>query len=95
MAIGDDAAAAGFALVPDTGVGGEVRNGARELNRTRDYIAQVKNLILAVWPVNKGGTGATTASEARTNLGICGEITYGTSMPSGGSNGDIYFKYVP
>jgi hypothetical protein len=41
MAVGDQAAAAGFAVVPDTGEEGRVRYGAREINRTRDYIAQV------------------------------------------------------
>lgn len=40
MAIGDDALDAGFALVPETGEAGRVRYGAREINRTRDYIAQ-------------------------------------------------------
>lgn len=39
--------------------------------------------------VSKGGTGATTKSGARTNLGI----TSGTSLPSTGSNGDIFFLY--
>jgi hypothetical protein len=95
MAIGDDAVAAGYSLVPNTGVGGEVRNGAQELNRTRDYIAQVKALILATWPVSRGGTGGTTAAAARTNLGICGAITYGTAAPTGGTTGDVYFKHVP
>lgn len=95
MAVGDDAAAAGYSLVPNTGTGAEVRNGALELNRTRDYVAQVKALILATWPISKGGTGATTAAGARTNLGIPGAITYGTAAPSGGTAGDIYFKYTP
>lgn len=44
MAIGDEAKSAGYALVPESGTGGEVRYGAREINRTRDYIAQVKKL---------------------------------------------------
>lgn len=95
MPVGDDATAAGYSLVPNTGTGGEVRNGALEINRTRDFVAQVKALILATWPVNKGGTGADTAAGARTNLGICGAISYGTAAPSGGSNGDVYFKYTP
>lgn len=92
MAIGDDAAAEGYALVPNTGEEGKVRYGAREINRTRDYIAQVKALILATWPVSRGGTGATTKSGARSNLGI----TSGTSVPSNssGSDGDVFFKTV-
>ncbi len=90
MAVGDEASAAGYPLVPDTGEEGRVRWGAREINRTRDLVAQVKNMISSVWPIDKGGTGATTKSEARTNLGI----TSGTSSPSGGSNGDIYFQII-
>lgn len=43
-------------------------------------------------PVANGGTGSTTAAGARSNLGIP-KISMGTSSPSGGSNGDIYFKY--
>lgn len=93
MAVGDDATAAGYALV--SGTTGLVKDGDLEINRTRDYVAQVKALILATWPISRGGTGATTASAARTNLGICGAITFGTADPSGGSNGDVYFKYTP
>lgn len=91
MAVGDDATAAGFPLVPNTGSDdARVRYGAREINRTRDYIAQTKNLIAAVWPVNKGGTGATTKANARANLGI----TSGTAFPMGGADGDIYFRIL-
>lgn len=91
MAVGDDAVAAGFALVPETGTElAKVRWGAQEINRTRDFVAQVKNLIAATWPVARGGTGGTTAAEARANLGI----TSGTDAPSGGVPGDIYFKIV-
>lgn len=39
--------------------------------------------------VDHGGTGATTKASARTNLGI----SSGTTAPSGGANGDIYFQY--
>lgn len=95
MAVGDDAAAAGYPLVPDTGVGGEVGDGYLEINRTRDFVAQIKALIPSVWPLAKGGTGATTASGARTALGLQGVITISTSNPSGGSAGDIHFKYTP
>jgi hypothetical protein len=79
MAIGDDAAAAGFPLVPDTGEEGKVRWGAREINRTRDQVAQTKALV----PVGKAAN--------RTAAGI----TSGTADPSGGNDGDIYFKVLP
>lgn len=78
MAIGDDAIAAGFELVPDTGEEGRVRWGARELNKTRDYVAQV----LALIPTTKAGY--------RTASGI----SSGTAAPTGGSNGDIYIQII-
>lgn len=78
MAIGDNALAAGFPIVPDTGEEGRVRWGAREMNRTRDFVAQVKALI----PVGK--------SAYRSAAGI----SSGTDNPSGGSDGDIYLKIV-
>lgn len=87
MAVGDDAIAAGYSIVPQTD---QVRGGATEINRTRDFIAQVKNLIPAVWSVARGGTGATNKASARSNLGI----TSGTATPSGGADGDVYFKIV-
>lgn len=90
MAIGDDAAAAGYPIVPNTGEEGKVRYGAREINRTRDFVAQVKALILAVWPVSRGGTGGTTKATARANLGF----TSSTGVPSNstGEDGDIHYK---
>ena len=91
MAVGDDAAAAGYPLVPSTGSeDARVKFGAREINRTRDFVAAVKALIENVWPVTKGGTGATTKSGARANIGI----TSGTLDPMGGEDGDVYFKIV-
>lgn len=78
MAIGDDAKSEGFPLVPDTGENGRVRWGARELNRTRDYVAQVKKLL----PTGKAGFRSASG------------IRSGTANPSGGSNGDIYIKII-
>lgn len=80
MAIGDDATAAGYPLVPNTGEDGRVRYGAREINRTRDIAAAIKKLI----PVGRAGY--------RTAAGI----TSGTAAPSNGTglNGDIYFKII-
>lgn len=78
MAVGDDALTAGFTVVPDTGEEGRVRWGAREINRTRDWIAQVKLLI----PVGKGGYRSAAG------------VSSGTADPSGGADGDIYFKVL-
>lgn len=78
MAVGDDATQAGYPLVPDSGEDGRVRWGSREINRTRDFIALVKKMI----PTSKAGY--------RTAAGI----TFGTSNPTGGQDGDIYFKIL-
>lgn len=78
MAVGDDAAAAGYPLVPDTGEEGKVKWGAREINRCRDFIALVKALI----PTGKAAY--------RTAAGV----SSGTADPTGGVDGDIYFKIV-
>lgn len=78
MAVGDDANAAGYPLVPDTGEEGRVRWGAREINRTRDFVALLKALI----PTGKSGY--------RTASGI----SSGTAEPTGGNDGDIYFKII-
>lgn len=78
MAVGDQAVAAGYSIVPDTGEEGRVRWGAREINRTRDFIAQLKALI----PTGKAAY--------RTAAGI----TSGTADPTGGLDGDIYFKII-
>lgn len=78
MAVGDDATAAGFPLVPDTGEEGRVRWGAREINRTRDLIALVKVLL----PVGKAAFRSASG------------ITSGTADPTGGNDGDIYLKII-
>jgi len=79
MAIGDDASAAGYPIVPNTGEEGRVRLGAQEINRTRDEVAQVKALV----PVGKA------------NFRTAAGISSGTGEPSGGNDGDIYFKILP
>jgi hypothetical protein len=78
MAAGDQAQASGYATVPEVGEEGRVRWGAREINKTRDYIALVKALI----PTGK--------SSYRTAAGI----SSGTANPTGGNDGDIYFKII-
>lgn len=78
MAIGDAAAAAGFPLVPDTGEEGKVKWGARELNRTRDIVAILKSLL----PTSKASFRSASG------------ITSGYTEPTGGMDGDIYFKIL-
>lgn len=77
MAVGDDALAAGYAIVD--GSTALVIDGDTEINRTRDYIAQLKVTI----PVGHAGY--------RTAAGI----SSGTGDPSGGTDGDIYFQILP
>lgn len=78
MAVGDLAKAAGFPLVADSGEDGKVKYGAREINRTRDLVAQ----LFSLFPNGR--------SEYRAASGI----SSGTDNPSGGLDGDIYFKIV-
>ena len=78
MAIGDDAKSAGLPLVPGTGEEGKRKHGAREINKTRDFVAQFARLI------------PKTKAAYRTASGI----TSGTGNPTGGENGDIHFKVI-
>ena len=78
MAVGDAARAAGYPIVPDTGEEGRVRWGGREINRCRDFIAQMKSLIPNGKPAYRNASG----------------ITSGAGDPTGGSDGDIYFKII-
>lgn len=78
MAVGDDATAAGYPLVPDDGEEGRVHYGYQEINRTRDFVAQVKGLI-------PNGENA-----AR----IAAGITIGLNDPGPSTPGTIYFKVV-
>jgi hypothetical protein len=76
MAVGDDAQAGGFPIVPETGEAGRIRWGALEINRTRDFVALVK------------ATVPTTKASFRLASGI----TFGVGDPSGGADGDVHFK---
>lgn len=78
MAVGDLARAAMFPLVPDTGEEGRVRWGAREINRTRDLIAEVFSKIPVGKPKYREAAG----------------LSSGWGDPTGGADGDIYFKIV-
>lgn len=78
MAVGDDALEAGMPLVPATGEEGRVRYGYREINRTRDFIAQVIRMI-------PSGTGGFREAS---------RMYVGTTDPSPGKEGDIYFKVI-
>lgn len=78
MAVGDDAVSEGYTLVPDSGEDGKVKWGAREINRTRDLVAQLKKLIPA------------TPSALREKAGI----KSGSTPPTAGADGDIYFQIL-
>lgn len=97
MAIGDDALADGMQLVPGTLPANQIDT---EINRTRDYVVQrIKAALLALWPIpiNKGGTGKTTATEALAALGgwrNSGAVAPNTT-PSLGWNGQRLQYEVP
>lgn len=64
MANGDAAAAVGLDLVADTD---PLPMGFDEINKTRDMVA---NSPYKPVPVAMGGTGATSAAQARSNLAV-------------------------
>lgn len=78
MPIGDEAQAAGYPLVPNTGAEGLVKLGAQEINRTRDFVAEVKTSV----PTGKAAYRAAAG------------ISSGTADPTGGNDGDVYFKIL-
>lgn len=78
MAIGDEALQQGMPTVPETGEEGKRKYGAREINRTRDFIARVMKAL----PTGK--TGFRNASG----------ITISTGDPTGGDDGDLHFKVI-
>lgn len=94
MPVGDAAAAYGLALVPDSGSGGEIRLGAEEINRTRDYVADLGTSIPSTQPVNKGGTGATDAAGARANLGFYSGTADASDSVAAAVDGTVYFKIL-
>jgi len=87
MTAGDAAAAIGLPVVPPTA---DVKLGYSEINTSRDLLAeditsgtrstsQITSGVFAtarlpVIAVDKGGTGATTAAGARSNLGIPDDV---------------------
>lgn len=71
MATGDDAVSGGMSLVDGASV--QAKDIDTQINATRDYIANGHTRWkggLAPVPIGKGGTNATTASAARTALGL-------------------------
>lgn len=82
MALGDDTLAAGWTVVnPNTDL---VKDGANEITETRDLAASVK---LETRSVARGGTGATTATQALKNLGV-----YVQSSAPAHANGRVWIK---
>lgn len=80
MALGDDAKAAGYPLVPGSGEEGRIKYGAREINRTRDFIAQV----LALVPKNR--------DDLRGKAQMT--IVYSDPGPQDGVDGEIVFRVI-
>lgn len=80
MAVGDSAKAQNYPLVPDTGEEGKRKWGAREINRTRDMVADVAKTI----PVGMGG------------LRSAAKISYGNGVPANtdGVDGEIWFQII-
>jgi hypothetical protein len=85
MAVGDQAAAAGFPLVdPATDL---VKDGATEINRTRDLVADTLSQIPVGVPAFQSASGILIGSAA--------PINDAPGAPGTGVDGNIYFKYTP
>lgn len=80
MAIGDQAAAAGYPLVPDSGEDGKVKYGAREINKTRDIAAQVQGMIPTGRAAFRAAAGITSGTD--------------NPNPADGMDGDIYLMIL-
>lgn len=80
MAIGDSAKAANYPLVPETGEEGKRKYGAREINRTRDMIADVAKTV----PTTMG------------SIRSLAKISYGTGVPASntGVEGEIWLQII-
>jgi len=105
---GPTAAEAGYVLsttgwVPGGGGGGgsgtvtsvNVSGGTTGLTTSGGPVTTSGTITIAgTLDLDNGGTGATTAASARTNLDAQKTITSGTASPSGGIDGDIYLQYV-
>jgi hypothetical protein len=81
MANGDAAALAGMDVVPSTA---SRSLGYDEINKTRDYIADFAG---GTTPIAEGGTGATTAAGARTNLGVQTTVDAVAAATASGDSG--------
>mgnify|MGYP006914387931 CR=1 FL=1 len=73
--------------LPDVPDSAKVTDGNERMSESRQAI---NGLATRVQPLTLGGTGGTTKPTARAGIGI----TSGTANPSGGADGDVYFKIV-
>ena len=69
-------------------------NLASTTSASFDGSANITPGVTGTLPIANGGTGATTASTARDNLGAQSKVLYGDSEPSDtiGTNGDLYIS---
>lgn len=80
--------------VSDDGVKTSVEFTADDIGAARaNHRHSTSDITTGILGVAYGGTGASTAPVARRNLGIP-SISYGTEDPTGGNDGDIYFKIM-
>jgi hypothetical protein len=91
VADGGTGASTAAAARSNLGLGSMATQAADSVAITGGSITGITDLAVA-----DGGTGASTAAGARSNLGLgsmaTAAQTISTSDPSGGSNGDVWFK---